>query len=247
MHPKRILMIAVLFIGLLIAMSTMGPARNSLAFTSHTEATPGTLISGDDYHLRGGLISSSANMSSPLRLVWSRITVANSPLAVQAQVLTRTHSVSAAAFVRDLGSANVLMDNDIALRWAADVTDEAGFYFTRPPDWDRTSPIKVHIYFALGGNGAGAVNWRLKLNTYTPNSGEWLTNPGARGADTLLTFPSGPSSHRIYSQTFTLTDAGLANEPLWSFYFLRGNAANSETFTDYLYVLSADVEYLSAQ
>ncbi|MBP1466401.1 hypothetical protein EYB53_011870 [Candidatus Chloroploca sp. M-50] len=168
-------------------------------------------------------------------------TLAEAGLAARSQ--TRTVSISPASLIRDLDSTNLVMDNDLALRWAANVSDEAGFYLARPADWDGTSPVTVRLFFALGGNGAGAVNWRLKLNTYTPNSGEWLTNPGTRDADSLLTFPSGPSWYRIYSQSFTLTDSNLADTPLWSFFLLRGNPANSETFAGQLYLLNIEVEY----
>ncbi|PDV99321.1 hypothetical protein [Candidatus Chloroploca asiatica] len=183
--------------------------------------------------------SSSYTVLTPRQIV----TPAATGTGTTASSQTRTVSISPAALIRDLDSTNLVMDNDLALRWAANVSDEAGFYLARPADWDGTSPVTVRVFFALGGNGAGAVNWRLKLNTYTPGSGEWLTNPGTRDADSLLTFPSGPSWYRIYSQSFTLTDSNLANNSLWSFFLLRGNAANSETFAGQLYLLNIEVEY----
>ena len=145
-------------------------------------------------------------------------------------VLTRTRSISTGSFLFDQDETDIVMSTDFALVWAAVSNDEAGFYVRRPADWNGTTPIKVTIYFALGGNGAGSVNWRLKLNTYTPNSGEWLTNPGARDADAILNFASGPSWYRIYSQSFTLQPADFHDEPLWSFFFVRGNGTNGETF-----------------
>ncbi|WP_129673946.1 hypothetical protein [Candidatus Chloroploca sp. Khr17] len=183
--------------------------------------------------------STTFTVLTPRQVVTPAATGAGTTAASQ----TRTVNISPAALIRDLDSANLLMDNDLALRWAANVNDEAGFYLARPADWDGTSPVTVRVFFALGGNGAGAVNWRLKLNTYTPGSGEWLTNPGTRDADSLLTFPSGPSWYRIYSQSFTLTDSNLAATSLWSFFLLRGNAANSETFAGQLYLLNVEVEY----
>jgi hypothetical protein len=160
-----------------------------------------------------------------------------------AAVLTRTHSVSVGGFLLDTDETDIVMSTDFALVWAANSTDEAGFYMQRPVDWDRVSPIKVKIFFALGGNGAGTINWRLKLNTYTPNSGEWLTNPGSRDADAIVNFASGPSWYRIYSQSFTLQPADFNNESLWSIFFVRGNATNGETFAGNLYVLHSEVEY----
>jgi len=157
--------------------------------------------------------------------------------------LTRTISVSAASFIRDNGSADILMDNDNALRWVANSGDEAGFYMSRPADWDGQTPVKVHIYFALGGIAAGSVNWRLKVNHYTPGNGEWLTNPADRNADAVLAFLSGPSWYRVYSQTFTLEASAFNSEPLWSMFFLRGNAENGEKFGGDLYVMSAGIEY----
>ncbi|MBN1877931.1 MAG: hypothetical protein JXA33_27165, partial [Anaerolineae bacterium] len=247
MHLKRTLVVTSLFTSLLVMVIAMGLAWKGPTLAARTAVTPVPLSRGGEYQLRGSFSSNttdvSALSSSDLHLTWSKITIADNLLTVQAQLLTRTHTLNASAFIRDFDSTDMVMDNDNALKWAADVNDEAGFYFARPPDWDGVSPIKVTLYFALGGNDAGAVNWRLKLNTYTPNSGEWLTNPGDRDADTILTFPSGPSWYRLYSQTFTLTDAALSNEPLWSIFFLRGNAANSETFNGDLYVLGATVEY----
>jgi hypothetical protein len=160
-----------------------------------------------------------------------------------AAVLTRTRSVSTGSFLFDQDETDIVMSTDFALVWAAESNDEAGFYMHKPADWDGTTPIKVKIYFALGGNGAGTVNWRLKLNTYTPNSGEWLTNPGSRDADAILNFASGPSWYRIYSQSFTLQPADFHDEPLWSVFFVRGNASNGETFAGNLYVLLAELEY----
>ena len=160
-----------------------------------------------------------------------------------AATVTHNLSVSPAAFVRDLTAPEITMTNDLGLRWQAGNTEQAGFYLTRPEDWDGVSPVKVTLYFALGGSTAGSVNWRLKLNSYTPNSGEWLTNPGTRNADTILNFADGPSWYRIYSQTFTLQPGDFFDEPLWSFDFLRGSGANGETFTGDLYVLNAEVSY----
>lgn len=156
---------------------------------------------------------------------------------------TRTIQVSPAAFLRDLTAPEIVMTSDIALRWTANNTEQAGFYLTRPPDWDQQSPVKVRIYFALGGSSAGSVNWRLKVNSYTPGSGEWLTNPGTRDADAILNFADGPSWYRVYSQTFTLQPGDFFDDPLWSFYFLRGSGANGETFAGDLYVIHAEVEY----
>jgi hypothetical protein len=158
-------------------------------------------------------------------------------------VLTRTRSISPAAFIRDEDDTGILMDTDLALRWAAGSTDQAGFYMRRPADWNETTPVKVTLYFALGGSTAGAVNWRLKLNSYTPNSGEWLTNPGTRDSDAILNFADGPSWYRVYSQSFTLQPVDFNNEPLWSFFFLRGNGSNGETFAGYLYLLDVELEY----
>lgn len=165
------------------------------------------------------------------------------PNILPAAVLTRTHSVSVGGFLLDTDETDIVMSTDFALVWAALSNDEAGFYMQRPADWDGVTPITVKIFFALGGNGAGTVNWRLKLNTYMPNSGEWLTNPGSRDADAILNFASGPSWYRIYSQSFTLQPADFNNEPLWSIFFVRGNAANGETFSGNLYVLHSEVEY----
>lgn len=160
-----------------------------------------------------------------------------------ATVLTRTLAINPASLIRDLDSTNITMNTDIALRWEAGNTDEAGFYLRQPPDWNTTTPIKVHLYFALGGDEAGAINWRLKLNTYTPNSGEWLTNPGTRDADAILNFPEGGSWYRIYSQTFTLPPEAFNDEPLWSFFFLRGSGSNGETFAGSLFLLDVELEY----
>ena len=60
-------------------------------------------------------------------------------------------------------------------------------------------------------------------------------------------FPSGPSWYRIYTQTFTLTPADFHDEPYWSLFFVRGNAANGETFAGNLYVMGADVIYQAAR
>jgi hypothetical protein len=158
---------------------------------------------------------------------------------------SRTYSVNPGGFLYDSGSTDIVMSIDYGLFWAAS-SEEAGFYMRRPADWDGQTPVVVTITFALGGNTAGTVNWRLKLNTYTPGSGEWLTNPGSRDADAILTFPDGPSWLRIYSQTFTIPAADFFDEPYWSFYFLRGDGSNGETFLGNLYVMGADVAYTTA-
>ena len=173
-------------------------------------------------------------LSLPLLTYWP---------ALAAGAMVQTISISPLAFVRDTTSADILTDTDLALRWAANSTEEAGFYLSRPPQWDGKTPVSVTIYFAQGGKSACSINWRLKLNSYTPNSGEWLTNPGTRNADAILNVADGPSWYRIYSQTFTLPAASFNNEPLWAFFFLRGNSGNGETFSGYLYVLSAEVSY----
>ncbi|PDV99322.1 hypothetical protein [Candidatus Chloroploca asiatica] len=242
--PQQLFFFGLVLIGLAIVLGTFRLMQPGRAFSAYNDAPPQASMSGGTYQLQGGLRSRSVRFAPPLRLGWSRITTGRMPIVAQTGVLTRSVSVSPAAFIRDVDSTNVVMDNDLALRWAANVSDEAGFYLARPADWDGTSPVTVRVFFALGGNGAGAVNWRLKLNTYTPNSGEWLTNPGTRDADSLLTFPSGPSWYRIYSQSFTLSDSNLADAPLWSFFLLRGNATNSETFAGQLYLLNVEVSYL---
>ena len=162
--------------------------------------------------------------------------------AVTAAV-TRTHSVNPGAFLYDQDSTDIVMSIYYGLRWAADSTDRAGFYMSRPADWDGQSPVKVRITFALGSSDAGAVNWRLRLNRYTPHSGEWLTNPAARDADQILAFASGPSSLRIYDQTFTLQSADFYDEPYWAMFFTRGDDTNGETFSGSLYVMGVDVVY----
>lgn len=169
--------------------------------------------------------------------------VAAQPNIAPAAVLTRTHAVSAGGFLLDTDETDIVMSTDFALVWAADSSDEAGFYMQRPADWDRVTPVTVKIFFALGGNGAGTVNWRIKLNSYTPNNEEWLTNPGARDADAIVNFASAHSWFRIYSQSFTLQPADFNDESLWSIFFLRGNATNGETFAGDLYVLHSEVEY----
>ncbi|WP_129673944.1 hypothetical protein [Candidatus Chloroploca sp. Khr17] len=242
--PQRLFLFVLVLLGLVLGLGTFRLMQPGHAFSADSNAAPQSSMRGGTYQLQGHLRSRPVSFAPSLRLGWSRISTGSLPMLAQAHVLTRSVSISPAAFIRDLDSANLVMDNDLALRWAANVNDEAGFYLARPADWDGTSPVTVRVFFALGGNGAGAVNWRLKLNTYTPGSGEWLTNPGTRDADSLLTFPSGPSWYRIYSQSFTLTDSNLANNPLWSFFLLRGNAANSETFAGQLYLLNAEVAYL---
>lgn len=96
---------------------------------------------------------------------------------------------------------------------------EQVFYLNRPADWNGTTPVKVTHTFALGSNIAGTVNWRMRLNTYTPGGEELLTNPAARDADSLLTFALGPSSLRIYSQGFGIEASRLSTEPIWSMFF----------------------------
>ena len=135
------------------------------------------------------------------------------------------------------------MDTYYGLRWGPGTEDRAGFYMNRPPDWDGVSPIKAHITFALGNADSGSVNWRLRLNSYTPGSGEWIANPAARDADEFLVFAGGPSSLRIYSQRFTIPAEDFNDEPYWAFFFVRGNLSNGETYTGDLFVLSADVTY----
>jgi hypothetical protein len=158
-------------------------------------------------------------------------------------VVTHTHSVNPGAFLYDQDSTDIAMSIYYGLRWAANSSERAGFYMSRPADWDGQSPIKVHITFALGDSNAGTVNWRLRLNRYTPNSGEWLTNPASRNADQILNFASGPSSLRIYDQTFTLQPQDFSDEPYWAFFFIRGDGTNGETYTANLYVMGVDIIY----
>lgn len=162
------------------------------------------------------------------------------------KTITRTISTNAGAFMYDSDSTDITMSIYYGLRWVANTTERAGFYMQRPADWDGQSPIVATITFALGNSDAGTVNWRLRLNTYTPNSGEWLTNPASRDADEILTFASGPSSLRIFSQTFTIPVEDFFEEPYWSFFFTRGDGTNGETFTGNLYVMGVDVEYATA-
>jgi hypothetical protein len=159
---------------------------------------------------------------------------------------SRVYSVNPGGFLYDSDSTDIVMSTYLGLVWAAGSSDEGGFYMRRPADWDGQTPIVATITFALGGNQAGTVNWRLKLNTYTPGSGEWLTNPGSRDADAILTFPDGPSWYRIYSQTFTIPAADFHDEPYWSIYFLRGDGSNGETFPGNLYVMGVDISYTTA-
>lgn len=158
-------------------------------------------------------------------------------------VVTHTHSVNPGAFLYDQDSPDITMSIYYGLRWQANSSERAGFYMSRPADWDGQSPVKVRITFALGSSEAGAVNWRMRLNRYTPNSGEWLTNPASRDADQILVFASGPSSLRIYEQTFTLQPQDFNDEPYWAMFFVRGDGTNGETFTDPLYVMGVDVLY----
>jgi hypothetical protein len=160
-----------------------------------------------------------------------------------AAMVTRTYSVNPGAFLYDEDSTDIVMNIYYGLRWGANPTERGGFYMIRPADWDGQSPVKVRITFALGNSDAGAVNWRLRMNSYTPNNGEWLTNPAARDADQILAFASGPSSLRIYDQTFTLQPADFSDEPYWSMFFTRGDATNGETFASNLYVMGVDVIY----
>jgi hypothetical protein len=156
---------------------------------------------------------------------------------------TRTYSVNPGGFLFNSDSTDITMSIYYGLRWAANTSERGGFYMQRPADWDGLTPVVVTITFALGNNQAGTVNWTLRLNTYTPNSGEWLTNPASRDADTILTFPDGPSSLGIYSQTFTIPGEDFFEEPYWSFFFVRGSGSNGETFTGNLYVMGVDVAY----
>lgn len=180
--------------------------------------------------------------SGPAAPVWA---ASSTPGAARTVVLpvVHTRSVNAGEFLRDEDDLDVTMSQDIGLRWEAGVSDRAGFYMERPVDWDGQSPVTVRITFALGSASAGTVNWRLFLNSYVPNSGEWLTNPGARDADSVLVFANGLSFYRIYDQTFSLAATELDDEPYWAFSFQRGDGNNAEVFGHPLYVLGADVEY----
>lgn len=180
--------------------------------------------------------------------VQTAVAGAGSPHFPQAEeevtaVVTHTHSVNPGAFLYDQDSPDITMSIYYGLRWQANSSERAGFYMSRPADWDGQSPVKVRITFALGSSEAGAVNWRMRLNRYTPNSGEWLTNPASRDADQILVFASGPSSLRIYEQTFTLQPQDFNDEPYWAMFFVRGDGTNGETFTDPLYVMGVDVLY----
>jgi hypothetical protein len=159
------------------------------------------------------------------------------------QVITRTVSTNAGAFMYESGSPDIVMSADYGLTWAAGSSERAGFYLQRPADWEGQTPVVATITFALGGSQAGTVNWTLRLNSYTPGSGEWLTNPASRDADAILTFTDGPSWLRIYSQAFTIPAEDFNQEPYWSFFFVRGDGSNGETFPGNLYVMGADIEY----
>jgi hypothetical protein len=158
------------------------------------------------------------------------------------KVITRTVSTNAGALLYDSGSTDITMSIYYGLRWAANPSERGGFYMQRPADWDGQTPVVATITFALGSGQAGAINWRLRLNHYTPNNGEWLTNPASHDADTILTFPDG-SSLRIFSQTFTIPAEDFNEEPYWSFFFTRGDGSNGEVYPGILYVMGADIEY----
>lgn len=263
MHRRGALAIAIVLVCLAAVAAAAGPARGDPAASRRAGPEVGLSQAGG-YRLAGRFVPAddtdraAALTGGPLSLAWSQVALA-SPGRVKGntlyygrsrpsptllgQTVPRSRSISPAGFIRDLTAPELTMTSDIGLRWQANTSEEAGFYMARPADWDGQSPVTVKITFALGGSTAGATNWRLKLNTYSPGSGEWLTNPATRNADAVLIFPAGPSWYRIYSQTFTLDAPAFHNEPLWSFFFLRGNAGNAETFTGDLYVLGAEVEY----
>lgn len=263
MHRRLALAIAIVLVSLAVVAAAAGPARSDPAVSRRAEQEV-SLSQGGSYRLAGRFVPSAgvgraaAPADGTLSLAWSQVTVAPpgrvkgnalfygrgglSP-TILGQAVPRSRSVSPAGFIRDLTAPELTMTSTIGLRWQANTSREAGFLMARPPDWDGQSPVTVTINFALGGSTAGAINWRLKLNTYSPGSGEWLSNPATRNADAVLIFPAGPSWYRVYSQTFTLDAPAFNNEPLWSFFFLRGNAGNAETFTGDLYVLGAEVDY----
>jgi hypothetical protein len=72
---------------------------------------------------------------------------------VSAAAATRSVNVSAGAFMRDLGSTDIVASIYYGLRWAAGSTERAGVYLYRPPDWDGQSPVRVRLRFARGAGG----------------------------------------------------------------------------------------------
>jgi hypothetical protein len=163
--------------------------------------------------------------------------------ALAAGATVRSISISPLAFCRDTTSTDFRTNVDFAgLQWIANSTQTAGFYLSRPPDWDGVTPVKVTITFAQLGSNACSINWQLKLNSYTPNSGQPITNPPVRNADAILNIAAG-AFYRVLSQTFTLPATDFNSNTIWSVFFLRGNSGNGETFTGYLFVLNAEVRY----
>lgn len=252
-----LIMLSLLLVGTAIVLAQSSNSLAGVKSVIHSSPSQGGI-----YTLRGAVntnlveergiirLSSAQLMQGGIYALNTKNALPVSQISPQSEqavtaVVTHTHSVNPGAFLYDQDSTDIVMSIYYGLRWVANTNERAGFYMSRPADWDGQSPVKVRVTFALGNSSAGTVNWRLRLNRYTPNSGEWLTNPAARDADQILVFPSGPSSLRIYDQTFTLQPEDFFDEPYWSLFFTRGDGTNGETFTGNMYVMGVDVIYQS--
>ena len=121
--------------------------RSVLTFSDASEKSDATI--SPRHPLTGGVYK----LRAPVRDSFDPVLAPTSN-----QPVTRTYSVNTGAFLLDTDETDIVMSTDFALVWAANSNDEAGFYMSRPADWDGVSPVQVRITFALGGNGAGTVN-----------------------------------------------------------------------------------------
>ncbi len=175
------------------------------------------------------------------------------------------------------GALNYTSGSDLSaarngLRWPN--TDQlGGFGVPQPPDWDRSTPFTVTLYFALQiTDSPGYVRWRLHAGTSNlnlpvdyPDSGwDQITYSAEQDAPLLGYGDAGGHFYlmkeqswvSIWSSTYqtwyfgsgVTTNNDFYDDPMWYFYFERGAAAgNGETYTGDMYVVAAEVTYTAVQ
>jgi hypothetical protein len=119
------------------------------------------------------------------------------------------------------------------LRWTDSFASAAFLNIPRPPDWNGTSPVLMHLYFTPIEAGSGTISFFIRPRAYDPG--------GSYGDSASLSSDAVPYASRVLKQTFTIPPERFGTKALWVIAIQR--SSTNDTYDGAVNLLSVGLSY----
>lgn len=95
------------------------------------------------------------------------------------------------------------------LQWTTSTSAGSAAFLNvpRPPDWDGTSPVMMHLYFTPISAGSGDISFFIRPRAFDP--GETYSDAAGITSDPV------PYASRVLKQSFTIPSSRFGSKRLW--------------------------------